>query len=78
MGDFLARPEWQGIGVIVAVAIAAVTWWEAHRVRQLESPRPLPHNGGGGNESPTVVRRLTGALLVIIATYVLFAGMWAL
>ncbi|MDQ4103230.1 MAG: hypothetical protein M3186_05815 [Actinomycetota bacterium] len=78
MGDLLAAEQWQGISAILSVAIAAATWWEAHRSRKRDIRRgPSPEDGGVQLAPPTVVRRLGGALLVFVATYVLFAGIWA-
>lgn len=86
MGDVLRAPEWQGIGVLITVAIAVLTWWTARRSRQHDVPETTPPASDGGGAarlgrklraSPNVTTRLGGALLVLMASYVLYTSVFA-
>ncbi|MGH3935221.1 MAG: hypothetical protein ACRDS1_09635 [Pseudonocardiaceae bacterium] len=78
----LGAAQWQGIGVLVAVAFGVLTWWQARQSRRHDLPEQTSPSSGGvlihrWKLSPSVASRLGGALLVLVVSYTLFAGVWA-
>ncbi len=82
MSELLGAAQWQGIGVLVAVAFGVLTWWQARESRRHDLPEQTSPTSGSvlahrWKPSPSVTSRLGGALLVLIVSYALFAGVWA-